>query len=102
MFVFRGSGRDPFKSLLADESLRPLLADLRVTTITYNLRYPTNSVAVLRDTTVNRRYTVRVGDEVGRLRIADIREREVVILYEEFGEQRQQVLRLRRTQEDDS
>lgn len=99
VFSYRGSGRDPFISLLRSGDVRPLLQDLRVTTITYNARFPSNSVAVLRDTTVNQRYTVRVGDEFGRLRVVEIRPREVIVVVEEFGTERQVVLRQRRRQE---
>jgi hypothetical protein len=99
VFSYRGSGRDPFISLLRSGDVRPLLQDLRVTTITYNARFPSNSVAVLRDTTVNQRYTVRIGDELGRIRVVEIRPREVVIVVEEFGAERQVVLTQRRRQE---
>ncbi len=99
VFAYRGSGRDPFMSLLRSGDVRPLLQDLRVTTITYNAQFPSNSVAVLRDTTVNRRYTVRVGDELGRLRVVEIRPREVVVVVDEFGQERQVVLTQRRRQE---
>ena len=99
VFSYRGSGRDPFMSLLRSGDVRPLLDDLRVTTITYNARFPSNSVAVLRDTTVNQRYTVRIGDEVGRIRVVEIRPREVVVVVEEFGAERQVVLTQRRRQE---
>lgn len=98
VFSYRGSGRDPFMSLLRSGEVRPLLEDLRVTTITYNARFPSNSVAVLRDTTVNQRYTVRLGDELGRIRVVEIRPREVVVVVEEFGAERQVVLRQRRSQ----
>lgn len=100
VFSFRGSGRDPFISLLRSGDVRPLLEDLRVTSINFNPRYPSASVAVLRDTTVQQRYTVRVGDEVGRLRIAAIRESEVMVIIEEFGVERQRILRMRRRQEE--
>ncbi len=99
VFSYRGSGRDPFMSLLRSGDVRPLIEDLRVTTINFNPRYPSASIAVLRDTTVNQRYTVRVGDELGRLRIAEIREREIVVVLEEFGVERQQILRLGRRRE---
>jgi hypothetical protein len=99
VFSYRGAGRDPFISLLRSGDVRPLMEDLRVTSITYNPRYPSASVAVLRDTTVNKRYTVRVGDEVGRLRIAEIRQHEVLVIIEEFGVEQQRTLRLRRRQE---
>ena len=100
VFSFRGSGRDPFISLLRSGAVRPLLEDLRVTSINFNPRYPSASVAVLRDTTVQQRYTVRVGDEVGRLRIAAIRESEVMVIIEEFGVERQRIIRMRRRQEE--
>lgn len=99
VFAYRGSGRDPFLSLLRSGEVRPLLEDLRVTTIHFNERYPSASVAVLRDTTVNQRYTVRVGDELGRMRIAEIRAHEVMLIIEEFGVEREYILRLRRRQE---
>ncbi len=99
VFSYRGSGRDPFMSLLRSGDVRPLIEDLRVTTINFNPRYPSASIAVLRDTTVNQRYTVRVGDELGRLRIAEIREREIVVVLEEFGVERQPILRLGRRRE---
>ena len=100
VFSFRGSGRDPFISLLRSGDVRPLLEDLRVTSINFNPRYPGASVAVLRDTTVQQRYTVRVGDEVGRLRIVAIRESEVMVIIEEFGVERQRVIRMRRRREE--
>lgn len=100
-FAYRGAGRDPFVSLLRSGDVRPLVDDLRVTTINYNIQYPGNSVAVLRDQSQGKRYTVRVGDRVGRLRIVQIRQKEVVVTYDEFGVERQEVLRLLdRRQED--
>ena len=100
VFSYGGSGRDPFISLLRSGDVRPLLEDLRVTAINYNPRYPSSSVAVLRDTTVGQRYTVRVGDELGRLRVAEIRRTEVLVIIEEFGVERQRTLALRRRQEE--
>ncbi|MDH3291908.1 MAG: hypothetical protein OEO20_13155 [Gemmatimonadota bacterium] len=99
VFTYTASGRDPFESLLRTGGVRPLLEDLRVTAINFDARYPGGSVAVLRDTTVGKRYTVRVGDELGRLRITAIRQDEVLVMIEEFGVERQSSLRLRRRQE---
>lgn len=100
VFSYQGSGRDPFLSLLRSGDVRPLFEDLRVTTINFDPRYPGGSVAVLRDTTVNRRYTVRVGDELGRLRIVEIQPEAILMMIEEFGVERQMELRLRRRQEE--
>jgi hypothetical protein len=100
VFSYRGSGRDPFVSLLRSGDVRPLPEDLRVTTINYDARYPGGSVAVLRDTTMQKRYTVRVGDELGRLRVTAINTDEVLVTIEEFGVERQMSLRLRGRQEE--
>ena len=95
VFSYRRSGRDPFLSLLQSGDVRPLIEDLRVTSVAYDPRYPTASVAVLRDTIANETYAVRVGDELGRLRIAEILPFEVVIVITEFGSERQEILRQR-------
>ena len=86
-------------SLLRTGAVRPLLGDLRVTTINYDNQFPMNSVAVINDTTENERYAVRVGDQLGRLRVSSIRVREVVLSYEEFGRELQDTLRLSRNRE---
>lgn len=99
VFSYRGAGRDPFQSLLASGEIRPLIEDLRVMTVVYDARYPARSVAVLRDASVNKRYDVRVDDELGRLRVIEIRPNEVVFMLEEFGVQRQVSLVVRRRQE---
>lgn len=99
VFSYRGSGRDPFLSLLQSSDIRPLIEDLRVTSIAYDPRYPAASIAVLRDTVANQAYSVRVGDELGRLRVAEIHPGEVVMIVTEFGSERQATLRQRKTQE---
>ncbi len=99
VFSYRGATRDPFISLLESGDVRPLVQDLRITSITFDPRYPAASVAVLRDTIVNRSYALRVGDEVGRIRVAEITPGQVVIIVSEFGSERQVVLRQRRRQE---
>ncbi len=98
-FLYQGARRDPFASLLRTGDVRPLLEDLRLTAINYDNQFPMNSVAVISDTTENERYAVRVGDQLGRLRVSSIREREVVLAYEEFGRELQDTLRMRRNQE---
>ena len=94
VFAYRSGGRDPLQSLLASGDIRPLLDDLRLTTVVYDARYPARSVAVLRDVSVNKRYDVRVDDELGRLRVIEIRPREVLFSLEEFGVVRQVTLAL--------
>jgi hypothetical protein len=99
VFAYRGSGRDPFVSLLQSSDIRPLIEDLRITSIAYDARYPAASIAILRDTIANEAYSVRVGDELGRLRVAQILPGEVVLIVTEFGSERQETLRQRQTRE---
>jgi hypothetical protein len=100
VFAYRGSGRDPFVSLLKSGDVRPLPQDLRVVGITFDPRYPQRSVAVLHDVSdLRRRFTVRPGDVVGRVRVVEVRATEVIAVVQEFGVDRQVVLPLRRRQE---
>jgi hypothetical protein len=100
VFAYRGSGRDPFQPLTKSGDLKPDPRDLRVVGITFDPRYPQRSVAVLNDKSDARRYTVRPGDVVGRIRVVEIRATEVIAVVQEFGVDRQLVLPLRRRQEE--
>ncbi len=51
---------------------------------------------MLRDTTENRPYSVRVDDQLGQLRVSEIRATEVIFTIEDFGVERQVSLMLRR------
>ena len=51
-----------------------------------------NSVAVLRDVTSKTQYRVKVGQEIGRMRVARIGEQSVAFNIEEFGYSRQETL----------
>lgn len=95
VFAFRSSGRDPFLSLLKSGSVRPLITDLRIVGINYDPRYPVQSVVTLQDTTLKKRYTLKVNDQVGRIHVTEIRAQEVVLTIEEFGASRQVVLALK-------
>ncbi|MDQ3997670.1 MAG: hypothetical protein M3303_11730, partial [Gemmatimonadota bacterium] len=76
--------RDPFYSLLSTGDLRPMLSDLRLTTILYDLsgRRP---VAVMNDISTNLQYRVTTGMMLGRMRVTQIRPRKVIFAIEEFG-----------------
>lgn len=101
-FSYRGGNRDPFLSLVRPGGEdRPRVEDLKLSTILYDAVYPVRSVAVVRDTVDNnRRYELRVGDELGRFRVADIRPRELVVAIDEFGAERMVVLSVRSLQEE--
>jgi hypothetical protein len=99
-FSYQGAGRDPFMSLLKTGDVRPLITDLKLVTVLYDDRYVARSVVVLRDVTTGKRYRARVGDLVGRLRVTQIRPREVVFTLQEFGFERQETLSLAKPQEE--
>ena len=92
VFAYDGDGRrDPFVSLLTTSDLRPLLTDLKLVAVAYDPRGQ-NSVAVLRDVTSKDQYKVRVGQTIGRMRVAAIQEKAVIFTIEEFGYSRQEIL----------
>lgn len=76
--------RDPFFSLMSTGDLRPMLSDLRLTTILYDLsgRRP---VAVMNDVSTNQQYRVTTGMMLGRMRVTRITPRKVYFAIEEFG-----------------
>lgn len=92
IFQYDGDGRrDPFVSLLTTSDLRPLLNDLKLVAVAFDPRGQ-NSVAVLRDATSKDQYRVRVGQTIGRMRVAAIQEKAVIFTIEEFGYSRQELL----------
>ena len=86
-----GARRDPFVSLLTTSDLRPLLNDLKLVAVAFDPRGQ-NSVAVLRDVTSKTQYKVKVGQAIGRMRVAAIQEKAVIFTIEEFGYSRQELL----------
>lgn len=99
VYAYEGGGRDPFMSLLKSGDVRPLLSDLKLTTVVYDGRLAARSVAVLRDITNRRIYRVKTGDIIGRLKVTQIRPREVVFTVQEFGFERQETLSLAKQEE---
>jgi len=92
VFSYDGDGRrDPFVSLLTTSDLKPLLTDLKLVGVAYDPRGQ-NSVAVLRDVTSRDQYKVRVGQTIGRMRVAAIQPKAVIFTIEEFGYSRQELL----------
>ena len=92
VFQYEGDGRrDPFVSLLSSGDLKPLLTDLKLVGVAYDPRGQ-NSVAVLRDVTSKDQYKVKVGQTIGRMRVAAIQPKAVIFTIEEFGYSRQELL----------
>jgi hypothetical protein len=98
-FAYSGSSRDPFNSLLNMAKSGPEVADLQLVGIYQNMRSPSGNVAVFREKEGGRRHKLRAGDQLGRSRVVQIRERDVVFMIEDFGFERQETLSLRK-QED--
>ncbi|CAN5720000.1 hypothetical protein BH23GEM1_BH23GEM1_04520 [soil metagenome] len=97
VFEYNAAGRrDPFTSLLGSSDLRPLLIDLRLAAIAYDPN-GRNSVAVLRDLTSKEQYRVKVGETLGRMRVAAIQPRSVTFTIQEFGLSRQETLSMNDT-----
>jgi hypothetical protein len=88
-----GGRRDPFLSLLASGDLRPSYSDLRLVAVAYD---PTGrkSVAVMRDVSTKDQYRVKVGQTLGRMRVAQIHPKSVTFTIDEFGYSRQEILAL--------
>ena len=92
VFNYERSGRrDPYKSLMSSSDVRPLLSDLRLTAIAFDPD-GNNSVAILRDSYSKQQYRIRVGQQLGRLRVAAINQKTVQFSIEEFGFNRQETL----------
>jgi hypothetical protein len=98
-FAYAGGARDPFASLVNAKSTGPELGDLLLVGVYQDMRSNANSVAILREKKDGKRHKLRTGDQIGRLRVAQIRAKEVVFTVEDFGFERQETLSLRK-QED--
>jgi hypothetical protein len=88
-----GGRRDPFVSLATTGVLRPTIADLSLVGIAYaahNNAAGSQSIAIFRDKQTKEQYRVRVGQPLGRMRVASIEPRRVVFSIDEFGISRQE------------
>ncbi len=95
-FSYSGGPRDPFQSLISEDKVGPEFNDLILVAIYLDLRRSSNSVAILRDKNTQKRYKLRVGDRLGRLKVAQIRQADLVFTVEDIGFERQETLSLRR------
>ena len=98
-YSYGGGARDPFQSLVNAKNAGPELSDLQLVGVYQDMRSAANSVAIVREKQTAKRYKLRTGDQVGRLRVAQIRPKDVVFTIEDFGFERQETLSLRK-QED--
>ena len=95
-FAYGGGTRDPFASLFDVALSGPEFANLELVGVYQDLRNPANSVIVLREKVAQKRYKLRVGDQVGRARVVQVRPRDAVFTIQDFGFERQETLSLRK------
>jgi hypothetical protein len=95
-FAYAGGTRDPFASLINNSSAGPEIADLDLVGVYQDLRSSSNSVIVLREKATAKRHKMRVGDQLGRARLVQIRPRDAVFTIRDFGFERQETLSLRK------
>jgi hypothetical protein len=99
-FAYAGGTRDPFASLINGSSAGPEIADLDLVGVYQDLRHSDNSIVVLREKTTAKRHKMRVGDQLGRARLVQIRPRDAVFTIRDFGFERQETLSLRKQEVD--
>lgn len=98
-FSYTGGTRDPFSSLFNLSSTGPEIQDLQLVGIYLDPDRPGNSIAMLRQRSTGRPHKLRVGDQLGRARVAQIRRMDIVFTIEDFGFERQETLALPKREE---
>lgn len=96
-FAYAGSTRDPFVSLINNDNSSIEIGNLDLVGVYLDLRTPANNVVVLREKGGSgKRHKMRVGDQLGRSRLVQIRARDAVFMIADFGFERQETLSLRK------
>lgn len=95
-FAYSGGARDPFASLLNTSATGPEIGSLDLVGVYQNLADSRSSVVVLREKGTGKRHKLRVGDQLGRARLVQIRPRDAVFTIRDFGYERQETLSLRK------
>lgn len=96
-FTYDDAGRrDPFVSLMLSGELRPVITDLVLTGVIYSSSG--GSIAMLVDNSTGQNYGVRVGQTLGRMRVARISKESVTFDIDEFGLSRSETLIIDRSQ----
>ena len=96
-FAYGGGTRDPFASLITNDDSSIEIGNLELVGVYLDLRTPSNNVVVLREKgTDGKRHKMRVGDQLGRSRLVQIRARDAVFMIADFGYERQETLSLRK------
>jgi len=96
-FAYAGGTRDPFASLITKDDSSIEIGNLDLVGVYLDLKTPSNNVVVLREKGADgKRHKMRVGDQLGRSRLVQIRARDAVFMIADFGYERQETLSLRK------
>ncbi len=96
-FNYNAAGRrDPFVSLMLSGELRPIFTDLELTGVIFDSE-GRRSVALLVDNSTSESYRVRVGQTLGRMKVAAIGRESVTFDFDEFGLSRSETLIIDKT-----
>jgi hypothetical protein len=93
-----GGRRDPFVSLMLSGELRPVITDLVLTGVIAD-RDPRRSMALLVDGSTGESYRVRMGQQLGRMRVTRIDAERITFTFDEFGLSRTETLTIDRTKQ---
>jgi hypothetical protein len=96
-FAYAGGTRDPFATLINKDDSGIEIGNLDLVGVYLDLGTPSNNIIVLREKgTDGKRHKMRVGDQLGRSRLVQIRRRDAVFMIADFGYERQETLSLRK------
>jgi hypothetical protein len=100
VYTYSGGSRDPFLSTLDRAGAGPEFSDLQLVAIYYDTRSAASSVATVRDRVTSKRYNVRRGERLGRMRIVEVQARDVTFAIDDYGTERRETLTLRKQEGD--
>jgi hypothetical protein len=100
VYTYSGGSRDPFLSTLDRAGTGPEFSDLQLVAIYYDTRSVAASVATVRDRVTSKRYNVRRGERLGRMRIVDVQAKDVTFAIDDYGTERRETLTLRKQEGD--
>jgi len=100
VYTYSGGSRDPFASALDRAGAGPEFADLTLVAVYYDTRSAAASVATVRDRVTGRRYNIRRGERLGRMRVVDVQAKDVTFAIDDYGTERRETLTLRKQEGD--
>jgi hypothetical protein len=100
VYTYSGGSRDPFASTLNRAGAGPEFADLMLVAVYFDTRSAAASVATVRDRVTGKRYNIRRGERLGRMRVVDVQAKDVTFAIDDYGTERRETLTLRKQEGD--